>query len=145
MAPEMNDSIRNNANPGVDIFASGVFLFTLLCGTPPFRRASKSDPLFSLLMNKKYDKFWDIHISNIESKLSFLSEDKLSVQLSFEIQDLICKMLAFNPKERPSITEIKKHPFYMKEVASAEEVIVEMQKRKIKLNKAQVLYRTKKD
>jgi SNF-related kinase len=49
MAPEVLLDMSYSA-PKVDIFASGVILFILLCGNPPFEKAKFDDPLYVTLI-----------------------------------------------------------------------------------------------
>jgi len=82
-----------------DIFSAGVVLFILLTGYPPFEQAQKSDRWFRPLAKGEYDKFWELHAS------CPISNDP-------EAKDLLQNMLAYNPKHRMSVADIKRHPWF---------------------------------
>ena len=44
-----------------DIFALGVVLFALMVGTLPFEYAIAENKLYGLLIDKKYEDFWNFH------------------------------------------------------------------------------------
>jgi SNF-related kinase/serine kinase len=44
-----------------DLFATGVILFIMCCGTPPFRSTKNSDPTYRLIRERKFSKFWAVH------------------------------------------------------------------------------------
>ena len=76
----------------IDIWASGVILFAMLCGYLPFDHKDNNKLFLKILQCKiKYPK-----------------------DLSDEATDLLKKILVPNPKKRITIAEIKKHPFYLK-------------------------------
>ena len=76
----------------IDIWASGIILFAMLCGYLPFDHKNN---------NKLFKKI-------LECKITYPKH------LSKESKDLIKKILVPNPSERITIAEIKKHPFYLK-------------------------------
>ena len=76
----------------IDIWASGIILFAMLCGYLPFDHINN---------NKLFKKI-------LECKITYPKH------LSKESKDLIKKILVPNPSERITIDEIKKHPFYLK-------------------------------
>ena len=76
----------------IDIWATGIILFAMLCGYLPFE-----------------DKINDILFDKIlECKIEF------PPYLSEESKDLINKILVVDPEKRISIPEIKKHSFFLK-------------------------------
>lgn len=85
----------------VDIFASGVVLFMMYSGHPPFQTAIASDPYFKLIREKKYLMFWSFHTRR--KPPGFYSED---------FQSLIEGMIAFDPEDRLSIDKILHHPWF---------------------------------
>ena len=90
-APEMLCG-KNYDGISVDIWTTGIILYALLCGCLPFDNEDR---------NILYEKIMKGKITYPEN----LEEDAL---------DLLKKILVINPKERISIKEIKKHPFYQK-------------------------------
>ena len=76
----------------IDIWATGIILFAMLCGYLPFE-----------------DKINDILFDKIlECKIDFPE------YLSNEVIDLINKILVVDPEKRITIPEIKKHSFFLK-------------------------------
>ena len=76
----------------IDIWATGIILFAMLCGFLPF-----DDKDNNVLFKKILD-----------CKVNFPN------YLSEEAKDLLKKILVTNPKKRINIEEIKNHPFYLK-------------------------------
>ena len=83
---------RNYDGEKIDIFCAGVSLICLMTGKFGFYEASRSDDFYKLIIMKKTDDYWDI-----------LDKDG---KLSNQFKDLYIKMVAFNPKDRPTINEI---------------------------------------
>ena len=100
--PEISNSMKYDGFKA-DIFNLGEILFLLVTGNLGFNRATKHDPKYNMIMNKNYDKYWKI----VESQHNF---DWIT--LSKEFKDLYLKMVANNPKNRPSIDEILNHPWF---------------------------------
>lgn len=75
----------------VDVFAIGVVLFIMVCGNPPFYRASASDRYFKLLQSKNI-QFW-----------------KIFPRVSKEFKELVTGMLKQDPSERFELEVVKKH------------------------------------
>ena len=76
----------------IDIWATGIILFAMLCGFLPFDHKD-NDKLFMKIL---------------ECKINYPKH------LSSEAKDLIKKILVPDPRKRITIPEIKKHPFYLK-------------------------------
>ena len=81
-----------------DIFCLGVLLFTLVFKSYGFEKATFNDYLYKLIMKKKFDDYWN-NIGNI------VGEEEVK-NVSLYCKKLIFKMLAFSPKDRPSINDI---------------------------------------
>ncbi|OMJ68147.1 hypothetical protein SteCoe_34485 [Stentor coeruleus] len=90
MAPEI--VLRNRYTNKVDIWALGVLLYEMTHGYPPFN--AKNDLEKSILIKQSIINF----------------SDKVSTQC----KDLLTLILQENPKNRPSIITILKHPWFSK-------------------------------
>jgi serine/threonine protein kinase len=66
MAPEL---LAKSAYQGtqVDLFASGVVIFTMLSRHPPFVKASSTDYYYKYFPQNKSKKFWDAHSKSKEA------------------------------------------------------------------------------
>lgn len=123
MAPQIAN--KNYDGRKTDIFASGVILFIMYAGNPPFERALLTDPYYKLLKQKRFDVFWNAH-----------SRKRLPTFFVEPFKDLVQKMLAFTPSERPTIVEIAKHPWVKGATCSHHEILEEFQERKKKMDLA---------
>ena len=90
-SPEMVAGKKYNGIK-IDIWATGIILFAMLCGYLPFEDKNNE---------KLFDKILECKIEYPD----FLSE---------ESKDLIKKILVIEPEKRITIPEIKKHKFYLK-------------------------------
>ncbi len=110
MAPETwsQDLYHGTA---VDIFACGVILFKLLTAFSPFYYANiDKDPLYHRIAKKDYEAFWDT------------IEESVGQDFNDGFKDLVNSMLAFEPKERPTIQQIKEHPWFKGSVIKSEDM-----------------------
>jgi len=98
MAPEIKIG-KTYDGKQIDIFSTGVILFIIVQGIFPFKEAKKDEYYYNLLCEGKIDKYW---------------EKTNGKDLSPEFKDLILKMFSFEGKDRPTIEEIKKHPWMQK-------------------------------
>ena len=125
MAPEIIEKKEYDGKK-VDIFSTGVLLFTLLTCKMPFPSAKiVKKGLYKYIKDKDDEKYWGaLKEKNIDG-------------LSREFKDLFLKMVAYEPSERPSIKEILNHA-WMKEVTNLneeeykkyeEDLITELKKR----------------
>jgi hypothetical protein len=64
----------------------------MYAGTPPFSKASTSDPYYKLLSTNQHEKFWNAH-----------NRFKPNGYYTKEFVDFMNKSLAFNPAERMSL------------------------------------------
>ena len=99
MAPEI---LRRIPYSGIrsDIFSLGVILFALIIQKFGFEKATPSDELYRLIIQKKYEEYWE-KIGNIIGK-------EIIEKVSPEFKELYLKMVAYSPNERPSIEDIIK-------------------------------------
>ncbi|ODQ65448.1 protein kinase and ribonuclease [Nadsonia fulvescens var. elongata DSM 6958] len=96
MAPELltSDNTRPRGTRAIDIFSLGcVFYYVLSGGSHPF--------------GEEYDRNGNI----IRNKVSFRNLDLLAYDYS-ECVDLINRMIAHKPKDRPDITDVLTHPYF---------------------------------
>lgn len=91
---------------------------------PPFAAASARDPHYKLLSTNKHELFWKVHTKRKEGGLDFFSED---------FRSLLSGMLSYNPHERPSLAEIKAHPWFNGPVPTYDQVKEEFEQRKTNL------------
>ena len=107
-SPEMVAGKKYNGFK-IDIWATGIILFAMLCGYLPFEDKD-NDILFKKILDCNID---------------------FPEYLSDTAKDLIRKILVVNPEERISIDNIKKHKFYLtgkkffNEIFTVEKVLIE--------------------
>jgi len=91
-APEiLNEKPYNGIK--CDIFSLGQLLFNLVCGILGFHSATNNDRYYRLIMIKNYEKYWN-------------SNEFIGLDLSQNFKDLVVRMLAYDPNQRPTIGEI---------------------------------------
>jgi len=121
MAPEIQK--KNYVGTQVDIFAAGVILFIMYTASPPFEKSIPEDPYYRLIKDKNYAAFWNFHSKR--KPAGFFTDD---------FKDLIQKMLAFDPSERPTMVQIASHPWVTGTVYSLEQMRQEFVLRKKKVD-----------
>ena len=99
MAPEI---LRRIPYSGIrsDIFSLGVILFALIIQKFGFEKATPSDKLYRLIIQKKYEEYWE--------KIGNIIGNEIIEKVSPEFKELYLKMVAYSPNERPSIEDIIK-------------------------------------
>jgi len=95
MAPEIKEGKMYDGRQ-IDIFSTGVILFIIVQGIFPFKEAKKDEYFYNLILNNKLEQYW--------KKVGGQS-------LSSEFKDLILKMFHYDGSKRPSISELKAHPW----------------------------------
>lgn len=123
MAPEIHMKQKYSGQT-VDLFAAGIILFIMVTQHPPFAMATPKDPHYKTISANRVDLFWKLHSRNKPGGLEFFSES---------FRDLITSMLSFDPTHRPSLAEIKEHPWYNGTVPTYEEIKEEFTQRKMAL------------
>merc|ERR1719174_2369485 len=98
MAPEIKEGKQYDGRQ-IDIFSTGVILFIIVQGIFPFKEAKKDEYFYNLILNNKLDTYW--------SKVGGQS-------LSSEFKDLILRMFSYDGSKRPTVDELKTHPWMTK-------------------------------
>lgn len=99
MSPEVFANSDNFDGFAIDLWSTGVILYIMLTGFPPYDQASLSDKRFELIVQGRLVeqlRNWDI----------FLSEDA---------GDLLQTMLQHHPRDRPTLAEVMAHPWVTNE------------------------------
>ena len=86
VAPEV---ILGKYGPEVDVWSTGVILYALLCGRPPFWAEERED-IFSLILAGKFE-----------------SEKGPWRWISHEAKDLVKRMLTVDPRARITPSQVK--------------------------------------
>lgn len=121
--PEARSKIFKES-PAVDIFMSGVVLFIMLFGEPPFKKgAVKDDQHYQYFFEGCPQRFWNSHAPSMRHYVS----DNLI--------DLITGMFSVEPSQRLTISEIEAHPWCKGSLPTKETVCKEMQIRLDRINK----------
>jgi len=81
------------------MFSCGVIMFIIVQGIFPFKEAKKDEYFYNLIINGKLDQYW--------AKVGGQS-------LSDEFKDLILKMFSYDASKRPTVEELRSHPFMTK-------------------------------
>lgn len=95
MAPEIREGKVYDGRQ-IDMFSTGVILFIIVQGIFPFEQAKRSDKIYQLIINQKLDSYW---------------KKVRAYDLSDEFKDLIIKMVSYDASKRPTISELKEHPW----------------------------------
>jgi len=115
MAPEVVDP--NQAyTKSCDIWSSGVILFLMYAGFPPYMEPKKSDWWFNKLCDGNFNKFWQAH----EQTMTFDSGFK----------DLINRMLTYDSTRRIALDQIKQHRWFQGTTLNTEALLLELNRRK---------------
>jgi len=87
------------------MFSMGVILFIIVQGIFPFKEARKEEYFYNLLLSGKTDTYFQ--------KVN-------GTGLSTEFKDLILKFFSFNGEERPTIEQVRAHPWLQTETFDME-------------------------
>lgn len=99
MAPEIWENVVYDGR-NADVFSCAVIIYIIVHGIFPFKEATKKDNYYGLLAKGDYNQYW---------------ERVCGQGLSPEFKDLMMRMFSPNPKDRPTISEIRKHPWMQAE------------------------------
>ena len=98
MAPEIKEGKTYDGRQ-IDVFSTGVILFIIVQGIFPFKEAKKDEYFYNLILQGKLDTYWQ----------------KVGGQnLSAEFKDLILRMFSYDASKRPSVDELRNHPWMQK-------------------------------
>jgi serine/threonine protein kinase len=95
MSPEIFENKENFDGFAIDLWATGVILYIMLTGFPPYDQASVTDQRFELIVTGKLVEQlhnWDIFVSD-------------------EAGDLMQRMLQMDPRDRPTLAQVMAHPW----------------------------------
>jgi len=120
MAPEILQKNARYQGSKVDIWSAGVVLFIMMTGHPPFGSANRNDWWFQRVQFNQYDKFWSAHL-----------RDCPDIPQTF--QEFINTILVADPAHRPTLKEIRDHPWMQGEVLSPQELHRELAELKVKV------------
>merc|ERR1711998_658821 len=95
MAPEIKEG-KTYDGKQIDMFSVGVILFIIIQGIFPFKEAKKDEYFYNLIMKGDLATYW---------------KKTGGQNLSGDFKDLIIKMFSYNGKDRPTIDEIRAHPW----------------------------------
>lgn len=74
MAPEIHEK-KPYSGPSVDLFASGIILFIMATGAPPFNCAKKDERYYKMIYQGKWEMFWKFHARSKPGGEGFFSSD----------------------------------------------------------------------
>jgi len=95
MAPEIKEG-KTYDGQEIDMFSTGVILFIIVQGIFPFKEAKKDEYFYSLLLKGDFATYW---------------KKTGGESLSPEFKDLILKLFSYDGKSRPTVAEIRAHPW----------------------------------
>lgn len=107
-----------------DLFAAGIILFIMVAQHPPWTNASVKDPFYRLIASNRASHFWAAHSKKKKGNLDFWGEDLI---------DLLTSLFQFDPKLRPTLSEIYNHPWMTQEYPTEDDIQEEFKQREIKL------------
>ncbi len=119
MAPEVADGKRDGYTRKCDVWSSGVILFIMRIGFPPYVSTNaETDWWFDKLKKGNTERFWAAHKQNG------------ATGLSAEFMDLVNKMLTFDPASRASFKEVSEHKWMRGEILSDQKLKEELLRKK---------------
>jgi len=122
MAPEIL-AHRDYEGGKADVWSSGVVLFIMLAGNPPFQHAKPGDWWFDRVTEGNYEKFWKAHV-------------RYCPNFPMLARACVNKMFSPKPEDRPSAEEIMKHPWAAGQVMNPEALFQELSRRKLRVDQA---------
>ena len=98
MAPEIKEG-KTYSGLQADMFSFGVILFIIVQGIFPFKEARKEEYFYNLICSKQTDLYF---------------QKTNGTKLSQEFKDLILALFNYNGAMRPTISQIRAHPWLNK-------------------------------
>ena len=102
-----------------DIFSAGVVLFIMHTKYFPFVNADANDRCYQRIITEDWEELWQ-----------FYSTQFNGLEFEDSFKDLFQRLVAVNPKDRPSIEEIKNHEWFNMPIATPEQITEEFNKRR---------------
>lgn len=116
MAPELASG-HGYSGPANDVWASGIILFIMVSGFPPFAKADvRLDWWFNKLATEKFSLFWQAHSRN--------------VKYSDDFKEFCSRMLTVDPAKRGTVSELLGHAWLRGPTLSPDELRAELVRRK---------------
>ena len=98
MAPEIKEG-KVYKGTQVDLFSMGVILFIIVQGIFPFKEARTEEYFYNLLLTDQIDLYFQkVNGSN----------------MSTEFKELILALFSYDPEKRPTLNQIRAHPWMNK-------------------------------
>lgn len=94
---------------------------------PPFSSTEGKNSFFKSIRDNKASNFWKMHCATREEGLDFYSE---------EFRDLVTGMLLTKPVQRITLSDVKNHPWFKKEVIDKKEIIERFSERQARIEQA---------
>jgi serine/threonine protein kinase len=110
MAPEVSE-LKLYDGYKADIFSIGVILFITVIGNFPFPEGTKQDKYYSLLTSSKPERvsrYW----SHVGAEAT-----------TEEFKNLFSRMVAYKASDRPSLEEIRQHPWMKMPIKTSDDKI----------------------
>ncbi len=102
MAPEVLQQLPVQDGRKTDVFSLGVALFVIYFQTHPFETyAHEHDRYYRLIHDGFLDQFWAEQVARLN----------INQELPVDFVVLISRMMQPNPELRPSIAQIREHPW----------------------------------
>jgi len=121
MAPEIIAHKPYNGAE-VDIWSAGVVLFIMMCGSPPFEVAARSDWWFNAISLNRYDRFWAAHLRGA----GHMAHHQ-------KAQQFVEKLLRADPSQRLTMEQIESEEWIHQEWLNESQLFTEMESRRQKV------------
>lgn len=120
MAPEVLSGHEYDSRVS-DVFSAGTVLFIMYTQFCPFINANKGDRYYSKVLTENWEGLWELYETSNTSDVPF----------SDDFKDLFQRLINANPDARPTLEEIRSHPWLNGPTSSPQEIIDEFVHRKL--------------